>query len=104
MSDEDTRLFIKSKAKSLGLNAFSMHNMSDIVHSSSNGTVAFGYGHFHKKGERPYWNNSNRTVEVWADYFASLLTNNKEAAFIRYLFPDETAIMEEILEVMAREV
>ena len=39
-------------------------------------------------------------LEAWADYSAALVTNPREAVLIRELFPDETAIMEEMMEAM----
>ena len=48
----------------------------------------------------PYWNDTSRTIEVWADYSAALVVSGGEAELIRELFPDETAIMDAMMEVM----
>ena len=95
-TDQQALSKVFERMEALGLEPSDAHNLSDIIHAASGGKMRINYGH--KQG---YWNDSSRVLETWADYNASLVTNPKEAALIRELFPAETAIMDEMLEVMA---
>lgn len=121
-TDSEARAAIRAKIEETGLldsdgQYSKIKSLSDIVHAASNGKVEFGYGHWPKQRKRadgtvvmrdgkpvmdPYWNETTRVLEPWADFSASLLTNPREAALIRELFPDEAAIMDEIMEAMLR--
>ena len=81
-----------------------MISLADIVHASSNGKVDIGAGHYKDNNGGSYWNDRTRVVETWADYFTALIANPDEAALILELFPMETAIMNEMLEVIADEI
>ena len=86
--------------------------LSDIIHAASNGKKRIWHGHFWLKdadgnvirdgngNKVPYWNDTTRVIETWADYSAALVSNGREAALIQQLFPEEAAIMDAMMEVM----
>lgn len=88
--------------------------LSDIIHAASNGKQRISAGHFFRtdvdgrvirdiRGNPvPYWDDTTRVIEPWADYSASLVVNEREAALIQWLFPEETAIMDAMMEVMVQ--
>ena len=98
--------------KSVGLSRDEIESLSDIINAASGGKVSLGYGHPYRTDSDgnpvlgadgkpvPYWNDTTRTIETWADYSASLVSNGRESRLIRELFPDECAIMDAMMEVM----
>lgn len=95
-NDQEAMNAIRERRIAAGLEASEVHGLSDIINAASGGRWWINYRH-----EPGYWSEHSRVLEAWADYCAALITNPKEAALIRELFPQETAIMDEILEVMA---
>lgn len=77
--------------------------LSDMIHGASNGKVDLGFGHYDESGNS-YWDNRTRVLELWADYFSTLIMRPDELALISELFPTETSIMNEMLEVIADEI
>ena len=87
-------------------------SLSDIIRAASNGKKSLGYGHAYKTGANgsvirdargnpvPYWDDTTRVIETWADYSAALVTSEREAQLIQEMFPDEAAIMDAMMEVM----
>ena len=97
-TDQQAMDAIHERRRALGLGLDDVHSLSDIIHAASGGRLhcRINYGH-----KVEYWSDSSRVLETWADYNAALVTNPMEAQLIRELFPAETAIMDEMLEVMA---
>lgn len=93
-TDQQAIESIHARRRALGLD--DVHSLSDIIHAASGGHCRINYGH-----KVEYWSDSSRVLETWADYNAALVTSPMEAQLIRELFPAETAIMDEMLEVMA---
>ena len=107
--DADALRTLRARVTSAGLEPSEASSLSDMLHAASNGRVRFLSGHRPKTITRdgrtitvPYWNESTRVIEAWADYGAALVTSPREAALMRELFPEETAIMEEIMEAMLK--
>ncbi|MBQ9005348.1 MAG: hypothetical protein IJ092_03125 [Atopobiaceae bacterium] len=111
-SDDEAKAKLVQLRKKAGLSKNDAESLSDIVQAASDGKVSLGYGHDYRKDVDgnvifdengkpvPYWNDTTRAIETWADYSASLVTNGREARLIQELFPDECAIMDAMMEVM----
>lgn len=111
-SDDEAKAKLVQLRREAGLSTSDVESLSDIVHAASNGEVSLGYGHRYKtdadgnvirdaRGNPvPYWDDTTRIIETWADYSASLVSNGREAQLIQQLFPEECAIMDAMMEVM----
>lgn len=87
-------------------------SLSDIINAASNGKKYIKHRHrFRRDADGniirdrhgnpvPYWDNTTRVIETWADYSASLVVNEGESRLIQKLFPEEAAIMDSMMEVM----
>lgn len=104
-TDNDVKERIKQFILDAGLSKDDIVGLSDIVHSSSNGNIHFGYGHF-PEGNPPkaYWDKNTRVLEFVADYSASAISGNAGYALICELFPQEAILIDEMIGVIANEI